>query len=48
MFLIHTGYGNHVLQKILPEQFHHGVPPQDYHVRKFGQNSDVRMTGTAT
>lgn len=27
-----AGYGHHVLQKILPEQLHYGVPPEDYHV----------------
>lgn len=27
-----AGYSHHVLQKILPEQLHHGVPPKDYHV----------------
>lgn len=32
MCLTRAGYSNHVLQKILPEQLHHGVPPQDYHV----------------
>lgn len=48
MCLTHAGHGNHVLQKILPEQLHHGVPPQDYLVRRFGHNSDIRMTGKAT
>lgn len=46
--LTRSGYSNYVLQKILPEQLNHGVPPQDYHVRRFTQNSDVRTTVTAT
>lgn len=27
-----AGHSHHVLQKILPQQLHHGVPPQDHHV----------------
>lgn len=33
MCLTRAGYSYHVLQKILPEQLNHGVPPQDYYVR---------------
>lgn len=37
MYLSHVrltcaGYSRHVLQEILPEQLHHGIPPQDHHV----------------